>query len=99
MAIVLRFAPHGMTAEQYDECIERLEKAGAGSPEGRLYHVCFGEKNNIRVSDIWDSAEAFERFGQTLRPILQELGVDAGEPEILEVHNLIVGTKTLAAEQ
>jgi hypothetical protein len=99
MAVVLRFAPEGMTAELYDECIERLEKAGAGSPEGRLYHVCFGDKSNIRVSDIWESVEAFERFGQTLRPILQELGVNAGEPEILEVHNVIVGSKTLAAER
>jgi hypothetical protein len=99
MAIVLRFAPHGMTAEQYDECIDRLEKAGAGSPEGRLYHVCFGDKNNIRVSDIWDSVEAFERFGETLRPILRDLGIDASEAEVLDAHNLIVGTKTGAAER
>jgi hypothetical protein len=99
MAVVLRFAPEGMTAAKYDECIERLEQAGAESPEGRLYHVCFGDKDNIRVSDIWESVEAFERFGQTLRPILEDLGIDSGEPEVLEVHNLIAGTKTLAAER
>lgn len=99
MAVVLRFAPQGMTLERYNECVERLEKAGAGSPEGRLYHVCFGDENSIRVSDIWDSVEAFERFGQTLRPILQELGVTPDDPEILQVHNIIEGKKAIAAER
>jgi len=29
----------------------------------------------LRVSDVWDSRENFDRFGQTLMPILQELGI------------------------
>ena len=99
MAVVLRFAPEQFTLEQYNECIERLEKAGAGSPEGRLYHVCFGDEKNIRVSDIWESTEAFERFSQTLKPILQELGVTSGDPEVLQVHNMIVGERSIAAER
>ena len=98
MAVVLRSAPQGMTAARYDECIERLEQAGAGSPAGRLYHIAFGDENNLRVSDIWESIESFERFGETLRPILDELGIDSGEPEILQVYNMIEGTKTLTAE-
>jgi hypothetical protein len=98
MAIVLRFAPQGMTAAKYDEIVNRLDQAGAGSPAGRLYHVCFGDPNNLRVSDIWDSRESFEEFGKTLRPILEEVGVDSGEPEVLEVHNIIEGTKTSAAQ-
>lgn len=98
MSLVLRFAPQGMTAAKYDEVIRRLEQAGAGSPAGRLYHVCFGDKNNLRVSDIWDSRESFERFGQTLRPILEELGIDSGEPEIIEVHNIIEGAKSSSAQ-
>lgn len=82
-----------MTAAKYDEVVKRLEQAGAGSPAGRLYHVCFGDKDSLRVSDIWDSRESFERFGQTLRPILEELGIDSGEPEVIEVHNIIEGVK------
>jgi hypothetical protein len=97
MAIVLRFAPQGMTSAKYAECLKRLEEAGAGAPAGRLYHVCFGDNENLRVSDIWDSTESFERFGQTLRPILQDLGIE-GVPETLEVHNIIEGAKTLTAE-
>ena len=99
MALVLRFTQPGMTAAKYDETVKRLEQAGAGAPAGRLYHVCFGDKENLRVSDIWDSRESFERFGQTLRPILQELGIDSGEPEVLEVYNIIEGVKFSTAER
>jgi len=97
MAVVLRFAQQGMTSAKYDEIVRRLEQAGAGAPAGRLYHVCFGDRNNLRVSDIWDSRENFEEFGKTLIPITQELGVDPGEPEVLEVYNTIEGARTTSA--
>ena len=93
MAIVLRFAPQGMTTAKYDEVITKLEQAGAGSPPGRLYHVSFGDPDNLRVSDIWDSRESFEKFAQTLGPILEEMGITGGEPEELTVHNIVEGTK------
>ena len=93
MAVVLRFAPQGMTTAKYEEIIKKLDQAGAGSPPGRLYHVCFGDTNNLRVSDIWDSRESFEKFGQTLRPILEEAGITPDAPEVLEVHNIIEGAK------
>jgi hypothetical protein len=95
----MRFAPQGMTAAKYDECVKRLEQAGAGSPAGRLYHVCFGDKDNLRVSDIWDSRDSFERFGEALKPVLDELGIDPGEPEVLEVHNIIEGVKFSTANR
>ena len=97
MAVVLRFTPQGMTTAKYDEIIKRLEQAGAGAPAGRLYHVCFGDKDNLRVSDIYDSTESFERFAETLRPILQEVGIDPGEPEVIEVYNILEGQKTTTA--
>ncbi len=97
MPIVLRVAPAGMSLEKYKETVKRLEEAGVGSPAGRLYHVCFGDENNVRVSDIWDSMESFEKFGEKLRPILADLGIDAGPPEVLEVLNIIEGAKSQAA--
>ena|SRR3982750_1702651 len=93
MAIVIRFAPEGMTTAKYNEVISKLEESGAGSPQGRLYHVCFGDPNNLRVSDIWDSRESFDRFGASLRPVLEQVGIGTGQPEILEVRNIIEGTK------
>ena len=92
MAVVLRFTPTGLTEANYAEVAKRLDEAGASSPAGRLYHVCFGDKNNLRVSDIWDSRESFEQFSQKLLPILEDLGVQ-GEPEFFEVHNIIEGSK------
>lgn len=91
MAIAVRFTPKSMNAASYDECIKRLEQAGEGAPKGRLYHVCYGSADELGVVDVWESPETFEEFGKTLMPILQELGIDAGEPEISEIHNVIVG--------
>lgn len=41
--------------------------------------------------DVWDSQETFDAFGETLMPILAATGIDAGEPMISAVHNIIVG--------
>ena len=32
-----------------------------------------------------------DAFGARLMPILNEVGIDPGEPEVLEVHNTIKG--------
>jgi hypothetical protein len=91
MAITVLVTPLSMNASQYDEALKQLENAGASTPQGRLYHVCFGTGNNLRVLDVWESQETFNAFGQTLIPILQRVGVDPGQPEISEVHNTIQG--------
>ena len=97
MSIVIRFTSKNFTAAKYEETVKRLEAAGQGAPAGRLYHVCFGDPNNLRVSDIWDSRESFEKFGETLKPIMEDLGIESPETEILEVHNIIEGKKTATA--
>ena len=79
-----------MTAEKYDECIKLLKKAGAGNPAGRSYHAAFGPKDKLMVFDIWTSQTAFDKFGKTLTPILQQLGVDPGQPAVMPVHKVIV---------
>lgn len=91
MAIAVLFTPRSMNADQYDEIIRRLQEAGAGSPPGRRFHVCFGTGSNLRVLDVWDSEETFGSFGQTLMPIIQQVGVDTGPPDISQVHNTIQG--------
>ena len=97
MPVLLRFRHEGLTTEKYNEIVKRLENAGAGSPEGRLYHVCFGDPNNLMISDIWDSRESFERFGEIVLPMVQSLGIEPVEPEVIEVYNVIEGTRTKAA--
>jgi hypothetical protein len=91
MALSFYFALSGMTAEKYDECIKRLKQAGAAHPAGRTYHASFGPRDKIMVFDVWKSQAAFDKFGRTLMPILQELGVnpDPGQPSIMEIHKVI----------
>ncbi len=89
MSITVIFPPTNMTNEKYDEVIRRLEAAGAGTPSGRQYHTCFGTSGHLGVVDVWESAEQFEAFGETLMPILEEVGIEASEPQISETYNII----------
>lgn len=91
MALGFYFAAESFSPDQYDEAIRRLQAAGAGSPPGRSYHCAFSGRGGLHVFDVWDSQEDFEKFGETLMPILTELGVDPGEPAVAEVHNIITG--------
>jgi hypothetical protein len=90
MSIVVRFNPTNVTREKYEESVRRLEEAGEWPPRGMDYHVSFGSDDDLRVSEIWDSAEAFQAFGERLMPILSDIGIEfSGEPEIFEVHNVV----------
>lgn len=91
MSVLIRFAPESLTAAQYDESVRRLEAAGDFPPDGLDYHVCFGAEGSLRVSEIWDSKEQLEAFGERLMPVLSEVGIDPGTPEVIEVHNIVRG--------
>ena len=91
MAIILRFTFPGFTTETYDEAVKQLDAAGASAPKGRTYHVCSGDPSGVTITDVWDSVEDFEAFGAALMPIMQGFGLDPGQPEIQEVHNIIIG--------
>ncbi len=91
MSFVINFKPAGFTAARYHETVKQLEAAGAGTPKGRSYHVCYGDANGVDVTDVWDSMEDFEAFGQTLVPIMNALGVESGKPDIQEIFGIIKG--------
>jgi hypothetical protein len=91
VSVLIRFAPPSLTAQQYDEVVRRLNEAGVFPADGLDYEICFGSEGNLKVSQVWDTKEHMEAFGQRLMPILQEVGIDPGHPEILEVHNIIKG--------
>jgi len=89
MSVVTRFAPESLTADQYDRVVRRLNEEGISPADGLDYEVCFGSGDNMKVSLVWDSEEQFGAFAARLMPILAELGIDPGEPEVLEVHNIV----------
>jgi hypothetical protein len=89
MSVLIRFAPASLTAQRYDESVRRLEQAGSWPPDGLDYHVCFGSEGNLKVSEIWDSREQLNAFGERLMPVLADVGIEPGEPELIEIHNIV----------
>jgi hypothetical protein len=90
MSIVVRYHPASLTAEKYDATNRQLEAADLDWPaDGLDYHVCFGSDGNLMVSEIWDSREQWEAFGERLMPLLAEAGIEmSGEPEVFEVQEI-----------
>jgi hypothetical protein len=89
MALGIYVALSGMTVDKYNECSKRLKQAGAAHPAGRSYHACFGPSDKLMVFDVWSSQAAFDKFGKTLMPILQQLGIDPGQPSVLQIHKVV----------
>lgn len=85
MSIVVRYPLSNVTKQQYDTVHDALEKSGDWPPEGCLVHVCFGDQQDVRVSEIWESQEQLSAFGEKLRPHLEAAGIQlSGEPEVFE---------------
>jgi hypothetical protein len=91
MALIIHFSPKNMDDTKYAEVLRRLQAKGAAAPKGRLHHACYGDKKALRVTDVFDTQPNFEAFGKILVPILGETGVDVGQPEVFEVHNIVRG--------
>jgi hypothetical protein len=91
VSLLIRFVPDSLTSEQYDKVVSRLNEEGVFPAEGLDYEVCYGSGDKMRVSQVWDSQEHLEAFADRLRPILAEVGIDPGQPEIVPVHNIIRG--------
>jgi hypothetical protein len=89
VSVLIRFAPSSLTAAQYDDAVRRLNEEGVFPADGLDYEICFGSGDKLRVSQVWDSHEQLDAFGARLMPILAELGINPGEPELVEVHNII----------
>ena len=90
MAFGFFFQPAGFSPAVYDQAIEELDRAGAGfgSVPGRTFHCAMEVDGSIAVFDIWESMEQFEKFGQTLVPIMNQLGADPGQPMVSTIHNV-----------
>ena len=90
MAIVVTFEVKGANSSKYDEVIRRLTAIGQRVPDGQMYHVCYGDKQQLQVIDVFESQAKLDAFGAKLMPILQEMGIEA-KPTVFEVYNIIEG--------
>src|SRR3954453_24236826 len=93
MSVLIRYAPSGLTREQYDKVNEILQSQGSGlgpPPELEL-HVVFGNEGDLRVSEIWGTESGWRmQYDGPLGAALGEAGVQmASAPEVLEVHGMM----------
>lgn len=92
MSILTVFELTTMDADKYNKAIKGLEEAGQGNPEGRLYHVASLQKDgSVIVTDVWESPELLDKFGNTLIPVLNKAGVEPVQPKVYPVQNYILG--------
>jgi hypothetical protein len=90
MSIVVRFSPKSLTLDKHNEVTQRLEESGTWPPDGLDYHIVFGSDGELLVSEVWDSHEKFQAFGETLMPILADVGIEfSADPEVFEVHQTL----------
>ena len=89
MAIVMNMQWPGVTKAQYDQTLA-VVKWETDTPTGAKFHVASFDDKGLRVTDVWESADDFNRFvEQRLMPGVQQVGI-VGEPqvEIIEVHRI-----------
>jgi hypothetical protein len=91
MSIVVRYEPvPASTVAQYDEVMRRLEESGEMPADGFDYHVAFLSDGQLLVSEVWDSQEQLQQFGERIMPLLADVALEhSGQPAILQVHNIV----------
>jgi hypothetical protein len=96
MSIVAIFQSPTLTQQTYEEIVRRLtggkktrmESFGDWPVPGLIVHAAGQGAHGFRVVDVWESEEAFRKFGEKLRPIMEAVGVQ-GDPETYPAHALV----------
>jgi hypothetical protein len=91
VAVVMEF--EGGTLDQYDQVIDKMRLTPGGDmPSGGVSHWVTKTDGGIRITDVWETREQFEKFAQEqIGPYSQEAGIP-GPPEMTfyPVHNFFV---------
>ena len=92
MAIGVQQDFPGATLAQYDQVIQKMgfRPRGSGAPGG-LFHWVTKTDSGIRVIDVWESKEQFEKFGaEKVGPLTAQVGITS-PPKVtfFEVHNYL----------
>jgi hypothetical protein len=88
MAVAVRFSQEPTAREKYDEVRTRLEQRGDWPAPGLVFHAAYGGSQVEGVFEVWESREALEQFGSKLMPLLDEVGINAGQPEVKDVYKM-----------
>ena len=89
MATVMSMEWNGVTQDQYNEVMPTLD-LDKNPPAGGIFHVAGFTGGTLRVVDIWDSQQAFEKFQRDrLQSAVQKAGIN-GQPKVqfYPAHNI-----------
>ncbi|UEG49378.1 hypothetical protein LK994_12120 [Ferruginibacter lapsinanis] len=89
--VIVQFSFPGVTAKQFDQAWDAIRNAGYEHPAGLIHHVAGQQGKNWVVVDVWESEEAFMKFGETLMPILNKIGIPQVAPLITPVYFELFG--------
>ncbi len=91
VAIMMIMSWKGTTPEQYDQA-KQIVNWEEDPAEGGLLHIAAHDGQALRITDVWESAEAFQAFvDNRLMPGIAGLGLP-GRPdvEIYPLHDLFI---------
>jgi quinol monooxygenase YgiN len=81
----------GGSRGDYKRVAERINAEGV--PEGAILHTATDTPDGVRMFDVWESREAFERFMEDkIAPLAEELDIEmtGPPPEIHELFTVIL---------
>ena len=90
VGVVLDF--DGGTLDQYDEITKLMGFTPEGStPSDALFHWVTKTDSGIRVTDVWKTREAFDKFAQEqIGPFSAQVGISEPKMQFFDVHNYLI---------
>jgi hypothetical protein len=102
MAVIMnQTMPEGLPIEMLDGVTEEMN-VKADPPAGLLLHVHYEDGGRVRITDVWESEQAYESFReQRLTPAMEKVAAAHGmdlsqspQPEtvFLQVRDVVTGS-------
>jgi hypothetical protein len=96
MAIITVFDIPGGTQAQYEQVTNEMT-GGHGVVRNRkdwpvpglISHATGPSPTGWFVTDVWESEEAFRKFGEKLAPLMQAAGMPMGTPTVYQAFNVV----------
>lgn len=85
MSIAILFDCSTDTLAQYEQAFEILP--ALASQPARPVHICMSSGDGFLVVDVWESEDAFAKFGEVLGPVLDQVNLHPS-PDVRQVYGL-----------
>ena len=90
MAVAVQLDFEGATLDQYDAVCKLMGLTPKGpGPKGAISHFATMTNAGLRVVDVWESREQFDKFAEEqIGPFSQQVGIPSQpKMQFFEVHN------------